>query len=60
MKLEELRNKRLDVGLSQQKLASKIGISRPQLSLIENGKRNPSLEVLKKIAQELGEPIEIN
>ena len=59
MTLEEIRKKRKAVGLSQQELASEIGIGRSTLSLIEIGKRKPSYELMKKIATALNEPIEI-
>lgn len=58
MRLDELKQKRQGAGLSQRNLAQKIGISRSSLSLLENGKRKPSYDVLKKIAEEMGEPIE--
>ncbi|WP_334299162.1 helix-turn-helix transcriptional regulator [Clostridioides difficile] len=39
------------------KFADKIGISRPYLSRIENGKVNPSLEIAHKISLETGKTI---
>jgi putative transcriptional regulator len=45
--LFELRNK---ANLTQKEVADKIGISRAAYSNIENGKRNPSYKVMKKIA----------
>lgn len=59
MRLEELRKKRKDAGLTQNNLAKQTGIARTTVSLIENGKRKPSYAVLKKIAAVLGENIEI-
>ena len=43
-------------GLSQSELAHRIGISASHLSLIENGRRQPSLKVISNIAQVAGAP----
>ncbi|HHQ5530631.1 TPA: helix-turn-helix transcriptional regulator [Clostridioides difficile] len=43
--------------ISQKKFADNIGISRPYLSRIENGKVNPSLEIAHKISLETGKTI---
>ena len=57
MTLNELKDKRKSAGLSQNELASKIGIGRSTLSLIETGKRKPSYEVMTKISKALNEPV---
>ena len=41
-------------GLSQEELAKKAGIPRPNLSAIESGKREPSLTTLRALAVSLG------
>lgn len=46
MRLKTLRTKR---GLSQRKLASRAGVSNATISLIERGKTDPSLGLLKRI-----------
>jgi putative transcriptional regulator len=46
------------VGLTQEQLATNINISRAYLSNIEKGKHTPSLEVAKKISDELNSTIE--
>ena len=46
-KIQELRK---ETGLSQEKFALKIGMDRTYYSSVENGKRNVSLENIKKIA----------
>lgn len=51
MDLETLRKA---AGKSQAEVAEDIGISRAAYSNIENGKRNPSVEVAKRIAAVLG------
>lgn len=40
-------------GLSQITLANQIGVTREHLSAIENGHKQPSISLLKKIAKEL-------
>jgi len=49
-RIEELRK---DVGLSQQRLAEEVGITRQLLSMIEIDKRVPSLDVLKLLSDKL-------
>ena len=44
-----MKNARLENNLSQQELADKVGISREYISMIENGERNPSVNIAKKI-----------
>ena len=41
------------MGLSQEGLAKKIGVTRQTINLIEAGKYNPSLRICKGIAKEL-------
>ncbi len=57
---EKLGNKiqrtRKSLGYSQEKLAELIGISRTHIGHIEQGRKNPSLEVLHKIAKTLKTP----
>jgi transcriptional regulator with XRE-family HTH domain len=43
-------------GLKQSDLAARIGISSSQLSLIEAGKRQPSLRVVDALAKAVGIP----
>jgi transcriptional regulator with XRE-family HTH domain len=40
-------------GLTQEQLANMVGISRPQLTLLEQGKRRLHVEMQKKIADAL-------
>lgn len=40
--------------IKMNELANKVGISAAYLSQIENNKRNPTVDTLKKISQELG------
>lgn len=48
---------RAATGIRQKDLAKKVGIQPHYLSLIESGKREPSLQILRKIAKELDVPI---
>jgi len=54
-RLKELREER---GWNQTALAYHAGISVSQISLIESGKRNPSVATLKNIAEALGVGVE--
>lgn len=47
---ERLIEKRRTSGLSQKQVAEMIGISQTMISQYERGERNPSLEVLVKLA----------
>ncbi len=51
MFLEEARKQK---NKSQEEIAKEVGISRAGYSNIENGKRKPSVQVAKKIADVLG------
>ncbi|MBB5324887.1 transcriptional regulator with XRE-family HTH domain [Anoxybacillus tepidamans] len=50
---EWLKNKRLNTGLTQKEIAKLVGISRSTYAMIENGERNPSVPVAKRIADAL-------
>jgi transcriptional regulator with XRE-family HTH domain len=41
---------RVRAGLSQQELANRLGISKSTVSMYENGKRSPSIEMFEAIA----------
>lgn len=45
---------RVRLSLPQRELAAKVGISASYLSLIEKGRREPTLSLLRTIANELG------
>jgi len=48
-----IRQRRLEIGLGQEALADKAGLHRTHVSLLERGKRMPSLQVVKKLAAAL-------
>jgi len=47
---QRIRQIRESLGMSQQSLAEKLGVSRPSISLIENGERKVYAEELEKLA----------
>ena len=52
-----MREKRIALNLSQEKLANMADIDRTYLPDIENGRRNVSLAVAEKIANALNVPL---
>lgn len=54
-----IRTARAAVGLKQHELAKRADITKSHLSLIEAGKRTPSLEALESLARELGVPVHL-
>lgn len=50
----KIQKRRKEVGLTQEELGYKVGISRAYMGYIEQGRYAPSLEVLDKIAKALG------
>ena len=55
--LKDLRNFKL--GISQKEFAEKIGISKAYINLIENEKKQPSIELLTKIADFYDMPVQM-
>lgn len=52
-----IRLKRENRGLTQTELASRCGVNRNYIGMLERGERNPSYLSLQKIAKGLGIPI---
>ena len=50
---EIIKKKRIEKGLSQNKLAKLVGITQPFMNEIESGRKSPSIEVLIRICEEL-------
>lgn len=46
------------LGLSQAGFATELGVSRPYVSLMETGKRSPSLKILYRLRQKFGYSID--
>lgn len=55
-RVRELRASR--AGMTQQRLADAVGVSRQTINAIETGRYMPSLEVALKIALAFDEPVE--
>jgi len=53
-----LKKLREDAGLSQAKLAEKLGVSQSAVGMWENGRNNPEHATLQKIADLFGVPID--
>lgn len=51
---------RKDAGLTQAELSKKTGISQADISRLENGTRNPSFALLKRIAKAVNATIRID
>jgi transcriptional regulator with XRE-family HTH domain len=49
----------LKQNLTQKELAARTGIDQADISKLENGTRNPSLKLLKKLASGLGMQLKI-
>lgn len=56
---KRIRVLRTAAGLKQKELAAAVGIQPNSLSLIESGKREPSLSLLRSIASKLDVPMEL-
>lgn len=52
--IQALIDARLSQNMTQKELSEKTGITQADISRIENGTRNPSLAMLKRIASGLG------
>ena len=56
----KIKEKRIELNLSQEELASKIGIDQSDLSKIEKGNANSSIKMLTRIANGLNTKISID
>lgn len=50
---------RIEQNLTQKELATRTGINQADISKLENGTKNPSLKLLKKLANGLGMQLKI-
>jgi DNA-binding XRE family transcriptional regulator len=57
--LMDIKTVRIESGLTQEKLAEKSGVPIRTISNIENGKRNPTVDTLFKIASAMNKTLEI-
>lgn len=58
--IEQYIRCRKSQGITQEELARRTGVSRPNISRFESGTYNPSLEMMVKIAAALGMKLQIN
>ena len=56
---KQIIQSRIEQNLTQKDLADRIGITQSNISRLESGNYNPTLEFLKKIASGLGKEIHI-
>ena len=54
-----IAERRMALGLSVRELGARVGVNYTTLSLIENGRMNPSIGTLTKLTDELGLTIEV-
>ncbi len=52
-------NARINAGLTQVELSERTGISQADISRLENGIRNPSLALLKRLAEAMDSTLKI-
>lgn len=52
-------NARINAGLTQMQLSEKTGISQADISRLEKGTRNPSLALLKRLAEAMDSTLRI-
>lgn len=50
---KRIQKRRKNIGLTQEEVADKVGISRAYMGYIEQGRNVPSLEIVEKIAKVL-------
>ena len=55
----QLRQVRKEQGMTQDRLAEKVGPRKSNISRLESGRYNPSLDFLEKVAGGLGREIEV-
>ncbi len=58
MKNLKLKSARAALDLSQDELASLVGVSRQTISAIEKGDYNPSINLCKEICKKLGKTLD--
>ena len=57
--ISEIIRARIEKNITQNQLAEMIGTKQSNISRLESGEYNPSLEFLYKVAQALGKSLEI-
>ena len=57
--MRALMDARIRAGMTQTELSKKTGISQADISRLENGTRNPSLSLLKRLADAMNTTLKI-
>lgn len=57
--MNEMLKLRCEAGISQSQLSQQTGITQPDISKLENGKANPSIATLKKVARAFGKRLQV-
>lgn len=57
--IENLIQKRIEIGLTQKQVAEKVGTRQSAISRLESGTYNPTLNFLQKIADALGTRLQV-
>ena len=57
--IEQIINARKEQNITQAELAKRVGIQKSNISRLESGNYNPSLDFLTKIAESLGKKISV-
>ena len=55
----QLRTVRKSLGITQEILAERVGTKKSNISRLESGRYNPSLEFLVKVADGLGKKVQV-
>lgn len=55
--MDTIADQRKASGWTQERLAEELGVTQAAVAHWENGRRNPSVETLKKVAAALGVPL---
>ena len=57
--MKQVIGERMEQNISQRELADRMGTKQANISRLENGNANPSLDFLKRLAKALGKKLEI-
>ena len=57
--MQAIINARISQNLTQEELAKRSGINQADISKLENGTRNPSVNLLKRLANSMGMTLKI-
>ena len=56
---ENLKRARTSIGMTQAELAKRVGTQKSNISRLESGNYNPSLDFLAKVAEALGKNLNV-